>query len=117
MTTASTALRHHSHPAPGGTRQALIGLLVLLAALCSAGTLATTTAANAHQDDAHVAASAEYRRQRYSHRLRRRGTHPVRRQARRRSRCLAHSSRPGDHRPRRLAPALGPPDRRGPPAP
>jgi hypothetical protein len=113
MSNATTASRRPL-PATGGSRRALVGLLVLVASFCSVGPIAATTAA--HQDDGHVAASADYRRHRYSHRLRRRGAHPVRPQARRRSRCLAHSTRPMHQRPRHVAPAVGPPDHRGPPA-
>jgi hypothetical protein len=114
MSTATTATRHPTL-ASGGSRQAFIGLLLLVASFCSVGPIAATTAAAAHQDDGHVTASADYRRHRYSHRIRRRAGHPVRPQARRRSRCLAHSSRPVHQRPRHVAPAIGPPDHRGPP--
>jgi hypothetical protein len=113
MSTATPA-RRHTPPACSATRQALVGLLLLVASFCSIGPLASTTAA-ANQDDGHVTAAADYRRHRYSHRLRRRAAHPVRPQARRRSRCLAHTSRPVHQRPRHVVPAIGPPDHRGPP--
>lgn len=112
MSNATTATRRPL-AATGGSRQALIGLVILVASFCSVGPLGATAAA--HQDDGHVTASADYRRHRYSHRLRRRAAHPVRRQARRRSRCLAHTSRPVHQRPRHVVPAIGPPVHRGPP--
>lgn len=115
MSMTTTATRHPV-PGLGGSRRALVGLLVLVACLCSAGAMAAPARATIHFDDAHVTPAADHRRHRYSHRLRRRASHPVRPQARRRSRCLAHSCRPADQRPRRIAAAIGPPILRGPPA-
>jgi hypothetical protein len=114
MSTATPARRRHPTPAHGGTRQALVGLLLVVASFCAVGPLAATAVA-AQQDDGHVPTTVDDRRQRFSHRLRRRAAHPVRPQARRRSRCLAHASRPVHQRPHHVVPATGPPARRGPP--
>jgi hypothetical protein len=92
-------------------------LLTLVASICGVTAVASTVAGAGPIDEAHVGVVVGEHRSRRSHRVRRRDTDPVRRQARRRSRCLAHAARPRPFRAtaHRTETPFGPPVHRGPP--